>query len=31
VVPHLDAFYAAFSCHTGDPMYRPPEARMQIW
>ena len=31
VVPHLAPFYAAFGCHAGDAMYRPPEARMQIW
>ena len=31
VVSHVDAFYAAFACRAGDPMYRPPEARMQIW
>jgi putative endopeptidase len=31
VVQHLAAFQMAFGCHAGDPMYRPPEERMQIW
>lgn len=31
IVPHLDAFHAAFDVEEGDGLWRPPEERVEIW